>query len=105
MSGGQVSEPLIERMMEVIHTMEDLNPRVYDSCSSKLKITMSSDDQVKWTYEKITSQLLSTGVTWGNNSHLISPLLTVGVVIITRPRHNESLITSIFTTIGLFTGR
>ncbi|XP_067951180.1 bcl-2-related ovarian killer protein homolog B-like [Watersipora subatra] len=65
LSESRVADEVADRLLEIIHIMELLNPSIYDSCSSKLKLTMSTDEQVKWTYERITSQLLKTGISWG----------------------------------------
>jgi len=54
-------------MLEILQTMEHLHPSVYKSCSATLKVTMSSDDQVRWSYENITKELLKTGVNWGGS--------------------------------------
>ena len=67
LSDGQIANELAVRLLEIIHIMEYLNPSIYDSCSSKLKLTMSTDEQVRWTYGKITSELLKTGVNWGES--------------------------------------
>ncbi|KAF6016920.1 BOK [Bugula neritina] len=64
-SGCEVNDVYAGRMLEILQTMEHLHPSVYKSCSATLKVTMSSDDQVRWSYENITKELLKTGVNWG----------------------------------------
>lgn len=65
LSISAVTNEMTLRLLEIINVMEQLNPSIYDSCSAKLKVTMSTDEQVRWTYEKITSELLKTGANWG----------------------------------------